>query len=146
MKKTFNLIFSLLLILTGFVNAQKSKKGFEYSGTKTRNSVIGKSTIFSESVKNNEFTIYWNKNKSIIKVESGEKSKWYQINLVVQDSIIFGHSTQIGYIGDAEKLADGIEKDKKKCEVRFQLEKISIKIGDSKVEDYLLDGATVWGE
>jgi len=146
MKNKCFLLFSLLLILNGSTYAQKSKKGFEYSGTKTRNSVIGKSTIFSEGTKNNNFSIYWNKKKSYIKVETSDKSKWYQINLVAQDSIIFGQATQVGYINGGEKLLDGQEKDKLKCEIRFQLEKISIKIGEARIEDYLLDGSTVWGE
>lgn len=135
-----------MLIFNGFTYGQKSKKGFEYSGTKTRVSVIGKSTIFSEAIKSNNFTIYWNKKKSYIKVETTDKSKWYQVNLVAQDSIIFGQATQVGYINGGEKLPDGPEKDKLKCEIRFQLEKISIKIGEARIEDFLLDGSTVWGE
>jgi hypothetical protein len=143
--------FILLFLLNTFIllsntNAQKSKKGYEYSGTKARFSVIGKSTIISEPVKNYPFTIYWNKKKSYIKVEAGDKSKHYQIQLIAQDSLIYGQPTQVGYINGGEKLPDGPEKNKLKCEIRFQLEKISIKIGEAKIEDYLLDGSTVWGE
>lgn len=147
-KSTRFLLFIFLntFILLGNASAQKSKKGFEYSGTKARFSVIGKSTIISEPIKNYPFSVFWNKKKSYIKVEAGDKSKHYQIQLIAQDSLIYGQPTQVGFINGGEKLPAGPEKDKLKCEIRFQLEKISIKIGEAKIEDYLLDGSTVWGE
>lgn len=135
-----------LMVLTAFlsISAQaQSRKGVEYSGTKARYSMIGKSKIFSEGVKNVEYEIFLNKKKNTLTVNAGTKDKWYVIDLVSLDTIA-GNLTHIGRLEGTEKETDVQKIAKARCEVRFMLDKVSIKIGESKLEEYLLDGAKVW--
>ena len=142
-----NLVITNLLVL--FVSfssaAQHSKKGFEYTGTKARYSMLGKSRMFSEGIKPLEYTIYWNKKKNLITVNAGPKEKWYVIELTSLDTIQ-GNLTHSGYIEGMEKEPDAEKRSKSKCEVRILLDKISIKIGESRLEEYLIDGANVWND
>ncbi len=144
MKKYATLLI-LFFSLSTVVFAQHSKKGFEYSGTKTRTSLIGKSKMFSEGVKPVEFTIYWNKKKNIIHVNAGEKEKWYSVELAQVDTI-HGNVTYIGFIEGTTRNTDSTVPDKNRCEVRFLIDKVSIKIGEARIEDYLMDGAKVWDD
>jgi hypothetical protein len=32
------------------------------------------------------------------------------------------------------------------CEVKFQMDRIFIKIAESKIEEYLLEGASIWDD
>jgi len=127
------------------ISAQNSRKGFEYTGTKARYSFLGKSKMFSEGVKPLEYTIYWNKKKNTITVNAGPKEKWYTINLSGLDTI---HGN-IAYVGMLDGIANNADQEtlaKSRCEVRFLIDKVSIKIGESKLEEYLLDGALVWDD
>ena len=55
-----------------------------------------------------------------------------------------GSLVYIGRLEGTEKETDVQKIAKSRCEIRFQLDKVSIKIGESKLEEYLLDGAKVW--
>ncbi len=144
MKNLSILFFFIFAVSTG-VFAQHSKKGFEYSGTKTRVSMIGKSKMFSEGVKPVNYTIYWNKKKNLIQVNAGEKEKWFTIELAQVDTI-HGNVTHIGYIAGTTRNTDSTLPDKNRCEVRFLMDKVSIKIGEARLEEYLIDGATIWDD
>ena len=101
--------------------------------------------MFSEGVKPLEYTIYWNKKKNTITVNAGPKEKWYTINLSGLDTI---HGN-IAYVGMLDGIANNADQEtlaKSRCEVRFLIDKVSIKIGESKLEEYLLDGALVWDD
>ena len=141
MKRSIQLIAFSLLFSLG-INGQ-SRKGVEYAGTKARNSMIGKSKIFSEGVKNVEFEIFFNKKKNTVTVNAGPKDKWYTVEITGQDTI-GGSLVYIGRLEGTEKETDVQKIAKSRCEIRFQLDKVSIKIGESKLEEYLLDGAKVW--
>lgn len=143
MKKLLALLILLFSILN--VNAQKSKKGFEYSGTKTRFSMLGKSKMFSEGIKPVPFTIYWNKKKNAVQVNAGEKDKWYTIELTSADTVD-GAITLKGRLEGTEKETDFSKISKSRCEVKFLADKVSIKVGDARLEEYLIDGATVWDD
>ncbi len=143
MKRTFQLI--LFAAFLSIAAQGQSRKGIEYSGTKARYSMIGKSKIFSEGVKNVEFEIFFNKKKNTLTVNAGPKDKWYVVELTSLDTIA-GNLTHIGRLEGTEKETDVQKIAKSRCEVRFQLDKVSIKIGESKLEEYLLDGAKVWDD
>ena len=141
-------ILMLCLFLAGsFVqlSAQNSRKGFEYSGTKARYSFLGKSKMFSEGVKPMPYTIYWNKKKNTVVVQAGPKDKWYTIQLSSVDTI-HGQITQIGMLDGVDANAGPEILAKSRCEVRFLIDKVAVKIGESKLEEYLLDGALVWDD
>lgn len=144
MKHLLVLIALLFTFSTGAI-AQHSKKGFEYTGTKTRVSLIGKSKMFSEGVKPIAYTIYWNKKKNLVQVNAGPKDKWYTIELAQVDTI-HGNITHIGYLEGTSKNPDASAVDKNKCEVRFLMDRVSVKIGESRLEEYLIDGATIWDD
>jgi hypothetical protein len=135
-------LFLALLSFSG-VYAQKSKKGFEFSGSQARYSMLGKSRMFSEGVKPVTYTIFWNKKKNTIAVQAGPKDSWYEIQINQVDTV-HGHVTHIGYLTDLSKSASEEEKEKAKCEIRFHFDKVSIKKGPARLEEYLLEGATVW--
>jgi hypothetical protein len=141
------IVFTSLLI--GFISiaafSQNSRKGFEYSGTKARYSMLGKSRMFSEGIKPTEFSVFWNKKKNTFTVNAGPKEKWYVIELTGLDTIQ-GNLTHIGFLEGMEKETDLEKRAKSKCEVRILLDKISIKIGESRLEEYLIDGASVWND
>ena len=138
---TFLLVFGLQSTLL----LAQSRKGIEYTGTKARFSMIGKSKMFSEGVKQLEYTIFWNKKKNEVTVNAGAKDKWHVIELTGVDTIM-GNVTQVGRLEGTEKETDFEKIKKSRCEVRFLMDKISIKIGESKLEEYLLDGAKVWDD
>lgn len=142
MKKIVHILL-LLLFCSQVSQAQKSKKGFEYSGTKARYSMLGKSRMFSEGIKPLNYTIFWNKKKNTISVQAGNKDTWYEIQ-VSQVDTVHGHVTHIGYLSDLPKNASEEEKEKARCEVRFQFDKVSIKKGPARLEEFLLEGALVW--
>ncbi|MCB0819884.1 MAG: hypothetical protein KDC13_04625 [Bacteroidetes bacterium] len=143
--KRLTLLLIAVLLSTGAVLAQKSKKGFEYSGTKVRYSMLGKSRMFSEGIKPIEYTIYWNKKKNTVAVQSGAKDTWYEIEIQQVDTI-HGHVTHIGYLSGIGKNASDEEKEKARCEVRFLFDKVTIKKGPARLEEFLLEGATVWDD
>jgi hypothetical protein len=143
--KHLTLILLLIITVSTSAFAQRSKKGFEFTGTKTRVSHIGKSKMFSEGVKPLNFTIYWNKKKNLIQVNAGEKENWYTIALSQVDTI-HGNVTHIGYLEGTTKNPDTATPDKNRCEVRFLIDKVSIKRGEARIEEYLLDGATIWDD
>jgi hypothetical protein len=143
--KKITLLLSLFLMSSHLIIAQHSKKGFEYSGVKTRVSLIGKSKMFSEGVKPVNFTIYWNKKKNTIQVNAGEKDSWYTINLTKVDTIQ-GIETHIGYLEGTTPNTDLTVPDKNRFEIRFQMDRISIKKGEARLEDFLIDGATIWND
>jgi accessory colonization factor AcfC len=143
--KIIKLLIIILAFSTNQLIAQNSKKGFEYSGSKVRISMLGKSRMFSEGVKPVDFTIYWNKKKNIVLVNSGPKEKWYSININQVDTI-HGNVTHIGMLDSIEKNADDEQRKKATCEVRFLLDKITVKIGDARLEEFLLEGASVWDD
>ena len=143
--KKITLLLSLFLMSTHLIIAQHSKKGFEYSGVKTRVSLIGKSKMFSEGVKSVNFTIYWNKKKNTIQVNSGEKSTWYTILLTKVDTIQ-GVETHVGYLEGTSPNTDKSIPDKNRFEIKFQMDRISIKKGEARLEEFLIDGATVWND
>jgi len=102
----------LLSLLVSFnLSAQKSKKGFEYTGSKVRFSMLGKSRMFSEGVKSMDYTIYWNKKKNIVSVNAGSKDLWYEIQLSQVDTI-HGHVTHLGSLKNSDKGASPEEKEK----------------------------------
>jgi len=142
--KNLTLLFFLLLSTSG-VYAQQSKKGFEYTGTKARFSMFGKSKMFSEGIKPLPYTIYWNKKKNTIQVNAGAKDKWYTIELTGTDTIQ-GNITIIGRLEGTEKETDFTKITKGRYEIRFMVDKVSIKVGDARLEEYLLDGAAVWAD
>jgi len=143
--KKITLLLSLFLISTHLIIAQHSKKGFEYSGVKTRVSLIGKSKMFSEGVKAVSFTIFWNKKKNIIQVNAGEKDTWYTILLTKVDTIQ-GVETHIGYLEGTTPNIDASIPDKNRYEIRFQMDRITIKKGEARLEEFLVDGATIWND
>ena len=143
--KNICLIILLIITVSTGAFAQRSKKGFEYTGSKTRVSLIGKSKMFSEGVKSLNYTIYWNKKKNLIQVNAGEKNNWYTIALSQVDTI-HGNVTHIGYLEGTTKNPDPTGVDKNRFEVRFLIDKVSIKRGEARIEEYLLDGATVWDD
>jgi hypothetical protein len=143
--KLIQLSIVLLFIFVLQSKAQNSKKGFEYTGSKTRVSMLGKSRMFSEGVKATDYTIYWNKKKNSITVNSGPKEKWYSISLTQVDTI-HGNVTHIGILDSVDKSADEETRKKSMCEVRFLLDRITIKIGEARLEEYLVEGATVWDD
>ncbi len=143
--KKITLLLALFLFSSHLIIAQHSKKGFEYSGIKTRVSLIGKSKMFSEGVKSVNFTIYWNKKKNTIQVNAGEKDTWYTILLTKVDTIQ-GVETHIGYLEGTTPNVDTSIPDKNRFEIRFQMDRISIKKGEARIEDFLIDGATVWND
>ena len=143
--KKITLLLSLFLISTHLIIAQHSKKGFEYSGVKTRVSLIGKSKMFSEGVKPVNFTIYWNKKKNTIQVNAGEKDTWYTINLTKVDTIQ-GVEIHVGYLEGTSPNIDASIPDKNRYEIRFQMDRITIKKGEARLEDFLIDGATIWND
>jgi hypothetical protein len=55
-----------------------------------------------------------------------------------------GNVTQIGRLEGTDKETDFEKIKKSRCEVRFMMDKVSIKIGESRLEEYLLDGAVIW--
>ncbi len=135
--------FILVFCLQSTLLLAQSRKGIEYAGTKARFSMIGKSKMFSEGVKPLEYSIFWNKKKNEVTVNAGVKDKWYIIELTGVDTIM-GNITQVGRLEGTEKETDFEKIKKSRCEVRFLMDKISIKIGESRLEEYLLDGANVW--
>jgi hypothetical protein len=143
--KKITLLLALFLFSSHLIIAQHSKKGFEYSGIKTRVSLIGKSKMFSEGVKSVNFAIYWNKKKNTIQVNAGEKDTWYTILLTKVDTIQ-GVETHIGYLEGTTPNSDTSIPDKNRFEIRFQMDRISIKKGEARIEDFLIDGATVWND
>lgn len=136
-------LFLFTLFSLSVITHAQSRKGIEYSGTKARYSMLGKSRMFSEGIKPLTYSIFWNKKKSTITVNAGPKDKWYVIELSGVDTIQ-GNVTYVGLLEGLEKESDEAKKAKGKCEVRFLMDKVSIKIGDARLEEYLLDGATVW--
>ena len=143
--KKITLLLSLFLISTHLIIAQHSKKGFEYSGVKTRVSLIGKSKMFSEGVKPVNFTIYWNKKKNTIQVNAGEKDTWYTIVISKVDTVQ-GIETHIGYLEGTTPNTDISAPDKNRFEIKFQMDRIAIKKGEARLEEFLVDGATVWND
>lgn len=143
--KKITLLLALFFISTHLVIAQHSKKGFEYSGVKTRVSLIGKSKMFSEGVKPVNFSIYWNKKKNTIQVNAGEKDTWYTINLTKVDTIQ-GVETHVGYLEGTTPNIDASIPDKNRYEIRFQMDRITIKKGEARLEEFLVDGATIWND
>lgn len=139
------ILFLLTLFILSLNSQAQSRKGIEYTGTKARYSMLGKSRMFSEGIKPLNYSVYWNKKKNTIAVNAGAKDKWYTIELNGVDTIQ-GNVTYIGYLEGLEKEIDSEKKAKGKCEVRFLMDKVSIKIGDARLEEYLLDGATVWDD
>lgn len=141
------LLLSVVLFLSFSIHSfgQKSKKGFEYSGSKARFSMLGKSRMFSEGIKPLDYTIYWNKKKNTITVQAGAKDNWYEIQLSQVDTI-HGHVTHIGMLKDLPKNASMEEREKAEVEVRFLMDKVTIKKGSARLEEYLLDGAKVWDD
>jgi hypothetical protein len=142
-----NLRYSLTLfafVLTLGLSAQ-NRKGTEYSGTKARYSFLSKSKMFSEGVKPLEYSVYWNKKKNEVSVLAGAKEKWYLIELTGVDTIM-GHVTYVGRLAGTANETDPEKIAKSRCEVRFLMDKISIKIGEGKLEEFLLDGAIVWDD
>lgn len=121
----------------------QSKKGVEYSGTKTRFSLLGKSKVFSEGVKTMEFNLLWNKKKNIINVMAGPEDKWYDIAITGTDTVN-GSFVYTGIISGVEKETDAEKRKQAQCEIKFLVDKIIIKIGEARLEEYLLDGAKVW--
>lgn len=140
--KSVAAILFLFFLQVSMLSAQ-SRKGVEYSGTKARFSMIGKSKMFSEGVKPLTYSIFWNKKKNIISVNAGPKDKWYVIELTGVDTIV-GNVTQVGRLEGTEKETDFEKIKKSRCEVRFLMDKVSVKIGESRLEEYLLDGALIW--
>jgi hypothetical protein len=143
--KNITLLLALFLLSSHLVIAQHSKKGFEYSGVKTRVSLIGKSKMFSEGVKTVSFTIFWNKKKNTIQVNAGEKDTWYTILLTKVDTIQ-GVETHVGYLEGTTPNLDVSIPDKNRYEIRFQMDRITIKKGESRLEEFLVDGATIWND
>ena len=135
------LLFALFFLQTG-VWAQ-SKKGIEYSGTKARYSLLGKSKVFTEGVKNMDFNLLWNKKKNVINVMAGPEDKWYDIALTGTDTVN-GAFVYTGIISGVEKETDAEKRKQAQCEIKFLVDKIIIKIGEARLEEYLLDGAKVW--
>jgi accessory colonization factor AcfC len=105
--------------------------------------MLGKSRMFSEGIKPVPYTIFWNKKKNTVAVQAGPKDTWYEI-LINQVDTVHGHVTHIGFLADLDKNASEEEKEKAKCEVRFQFDKVSIKKGPARLEEFLLEGASVW--
>ena len=101
--------------------------------------------MFSEGVKPLAYTIFWNKKKNTIQVNAGAKDKWYTIELTGTDTIQ-GNVMLIGRLEGTEKETDLTKINKARCEIRFMVDKVSIKIGDARLEEFLLDGATVWAD
>jgi len=118
--------FFLVFCLQSTLLLAQSRKGIEYSGTKARFSMIGKSKMFSEGVKQLEYSIFWNKKKNEVTVNAGAKDKWYVIELTGVDTIM-GNVTQVGRLEGTEKETDFEKIKKSRCEVRFLMDKISIK-------------------
>jgi hypothetical protein len=143
--KRILILISVCLFIANSSEAQKSKKGFEYSGTQSRNSFIGKSKLFSEGVKPIPYSIFWNKKKNSIQVNSGSEDKWYTI-LIDKLDTLQGSQVQVGHISELPETPENVKKINAVCEVKFMIDKISIKIGDAKIEEYLLDGATIWDD
>ena len=143
--KKIKLLLALFLFSTHLIFAQHSKKGFEYSGIKNRVTLIGKSKMFSEGVKSVNFTIYWNKKKNTIQVNAGEKDTWYTI-LLSKVYTIQGVETHIGYLEGTTPITDALSPDKNRFEVKFQMDRISIKKGEALIEEFLVDGATIWND
>jgi hypothetical protein len=144
MKQLLYIAFCLFIGLQSSM-AQKSKKGFEYSGTKARFSLIGKSKMLSEGIKPLDFQIFWDKKKNVITVNAGPKDKWYNITIEKLDTL-YGQEVYIGIHSDAKKDKTPENQQKYRCEVKFLIDRVSIKIGEGKLEEYLLDGAKIWGE
>jgi hypothetical protein len=143
--KNFTFICLLFLLPSHLIIAQQSKKGFEYSGSKTRVSLIGKSKMFSEGVKSVNYSIYWNKKKNTIQVNAGEKDTWYMIRLTKVDTIQ-GVETHIGYLEGTSPNPDASVPDKNRFEIRFLMDRVTIKKGEARLEEFLVDGATVWND
>ena len=101
--------------------------------------------MFSEGVKSLKYTIYLNKKKNTIQVNAGEKETWYTINLSKVDTIQ-GVETHIGYLEGTSPNTDIAAPDKNRFEVKFQMDRISIKKGEARIEEFLVDGATVWND
>lgn len=137
------LLTLLLLIGLCFSGIAQNRKGTEFTGTKARYSMLGKSRMFSEGIKPLPYSIYWNKKKNVLTVNAGPKEKWYTIELTGIDTIQ-GNATHMGMLEELSKETDPEKRAKGKCEVRFLMDKVSIKIGEARLEEYLLDGATVW--
>lgn len=140
MKQLFTLLLLIGLCIGGI---GQSRKGTEFTGTKARYSMLGKSRMFSEGIKPIPYSIYWNKKKNVLTVNAGPKEKWYTIELTDIDTIQ-GNVTHMGMLEELSKETDPEKRAKGKCEVRFLMDKVSIKIGEARLEEYLLDGATVW--
>ena len=101
--------------------------------------------MFSEGVKPVNFTIYWNKKKNTIQVNAGEKDTWYTINLTKVDTIQ-GVEIHVGYLEGTSPNIDASIPDKNRYEIRFQMDRITIKKGEARLEDFLIDGATIWND
>lgn len=139
------LLITISLLFAFSSQAQKSKKGFEYTGTKTRVSFVGKSKMFSEGVKEIPFTIFWNKKKETVTVNAGPKESWYVVQLNSTDTIN-GTELYRGVRVGSENETNPELIAKSKCEFKVQLDRISIKFGESRIEEYLIDGAKVWDD
>lgn len=131
----------LLLIFICKINAQTSKKKILYSGTKVHISHLGKSNMFIEGVKHCDYTITRNLKKNIITVKAGEQKNWYQIKITSTDTLQ-GDIMSKGYLKNLTQ-SNHPENDLI-CETHFHLDKIAIKIEGTRIEEYLLDGATIW--
>jgi len=142
-----NKLLILFLLFIGFSTAiaQKSKKGFEYSGTQIRNSFVGKSKMFSEGIKPVSYSIFWNKKKNTLQVNAGPEDRWYTITVDKIDTVQ-GLQVHIGHISTMPETAENVKKADAVCEIKFQIDRIYIKIGEAKIEEYLLDGATIWDD
>jgi hypothetical protein len=101
--------------------------------------------MFSEGVKQMEYTVYWNKKKNTVTVNAGPREKWYTIQLTGLDTI-HGNVTHTGLLEGTDSSADAETLAKSRCEVRFLMDKVSVKIGESRLEEYLIDGALVWDD
>ena len=143
--KNFIIIIAISLFSSHLIIAQHSKKGFEYSGTKMRVSLIGKSKMFSEGVKTINYSLYWNKKKQTLQVNAGEKDSWYTIQLTQMDTIQ-GNETHIGYLEGTSPNPDATVPDKNRCEIRFLMDRITVKKGGARLEEFLIDGASVWND
>lgn len=143
--KSFLPFLFLIILSSNPIFAQKSKKGFEYSGTQIRNSFIGKSKMFSEGIKPVGYSIFWNKKKNTIQVNAGPEDKWYTITIEKVDTAQ-GAQVQIGRITTLPETAENVKKADTVCEIKFQIDRIYIKIGEAKIEEFLLDGATIWDD
>ena len=68
---------------------------------------------------------------------------WYTFYFTKIDTIQRTEK-HIGSLEGSTPISDISAPFKNRCEIKFQMDRISIKKGEARIKEFLVDGATVW--